>query len=178
MKMDTDGSHNGIAYTPDGLHLLFSQDGNYGAAHVTVASVDPTTGQITSTGGSSPYPTQVAVPLAVDSNGVLKTATCFFNSPPGTTGSAAIPCGQTVSLFGNGAPTSYPLGIAISADNKTAYAVLDNNDTLTKIDLTQNPPVQVGEVRVGNVPNSVVLSADGRKIECWIYLPTAWAGDT
>lgn len=23
-----------------------------------------------------------------------------------------------------------------------------------------------------------VLSADGRKIECWIYLPTAWAGDT
>ena len=36
--------------------------------------------------------------------------------------------------------------------------MLDNNDTLTKIDLTQNPPTQVGEVRVGNVPNSVVIS--------------------
>jgi hypothetical protein len=37
--------------------------------------------------------------------------------------------------------TSYPTGIAVSPDGKTAYAVLDNNDTLTKIDLTAATPV-------------------------------------
>jgi YVTN family beta-propeller protein len=157
-KNDSTGSHNGIAYTPDGLHLLFSQD----SSHVTIASVDPSTGMITSTGGSSPYPTQVAVPIDVDGKGVLTTVTCFFNSPPGTTGSAEIPCGQTVSIVSNGAHTSYPMGIAVSPDGKTAYAVLDNNNTLTKIDLTAATPTQGAEIRVGNVPHSVVISADGK----------------
>jgi YVTN family beta-propeller protein len=111
-KNDSSGSHAGITYTPDGLHLLFSQD----SSHVTIASVDPNTGMITSTGGSNPYPARVAVAADLDSNGVLRTVTCFVNSPPGTTGSAAIPCGKTVS--GN---TAYPMGIAISPDGKTAY---------------------------------------------------------
>lgn len=154
MKNDTDGSHNGIAYSADGLHLIFSQDGNYGPAHVSIANVDPTTGMLS--GG-----TQVSVPLDVNSAGVLTTVECFANSPPGTTGSDIIPCGQTVSLASDGASTSYPLGIAISADGKTAYVVLDNNDTLTKIDLTQAKPVQGAEIRVGNVPHSVVISPDG-----------------
>jgi YVTN family beta-propeller protein len=160
---DSDGSHNGIAYTPDGLHLLFSQDGNNGpGSYVTIASVDPNTGLITSTGGSAPYPTQVSVPIDVDSNGVLKTVTCFYNSPPGTTGSDGIPCGKTVSIVSNDTKTSYPMGIAVSADGKTAYAVLDNNNTLTKIDLTAASPQQNAEVRVGNVPHSVVISPDGK----------------
>ena len=157
-KKDSTGSHNGIAYTPDGLHLLYSQD----SSHVTIASVDPNTGMITSTGGSGPYPTQVAVPIDVDSNGKLTTVTCFYNSPSGTTGSAEIPCGKTVSIVSNGAHTSYPMGIAVSSDGKTAYAVLDNNNTLTKIDLTAATPQQGAEVRVGNVPHSVVISADGK----------------
>jgi YVTN family beta-propeller protein len=157
-KKDSTGSHNGIAYTPDGLHLLFSQD----SSHVTIASIDPNTGLITSTGGSSPYPAQVAVPIDVDSNGFLTTVTCFFNSPPGTTGSDAIPCGKTVSIVSNDTPTSYPMGIAVSSDGKTAYAVLDNNNTLTKIDLTAATPKQGAEVRVGNVPHSVVISPDGK----------------
>ena len=55
-----------------------------------------------------------------------------------------------------------PLGIAISPDGKTAYVVLDNNDTLTKIDLTATTPVEGPEVRVGNVPHSVVISPDGK----------------
>src|SRR5580658_4995953 len=41
------GSSTGIAYTPDGLHLLFSQDGGYGPAYVAIASVDPVTGLLT-----------------------------------------------------------------------------------------------------------------------------------
>ena len=147
---DKHGSSAGIAYTSNGNYLLFSQDSSY----VAVANVS-------AAGLLSDY-AHVNVPMDVDSNGYLTNVTCFPNSPPGTTGSAPIPCGQTVTLKSDGTSSSYPLGIAISADNHTAYAVLDNNDTLTKIDLTQNPPVQVGEVRVGNVPNSVVLSPDGR----------------
>ncbi len=154
-KNDSDGSHNGIAYTPDGLHLLFSQDGASGSgSYIAIASVDSVTGKLS--GG-----TQVSVPMAVDSNGVLTTVTCFPSSPPGTTGSNEIPCGQTVSIVSDGTKTSYPLGIAISSDGKTAYAVLDNNNTLTKIDLTQATPVKSAEIRVGNVPHSVVISPDG-----------------
>ncbi len=134
------GSSTGIAYTPDGSHLLFSQDSSY----VAIATVNPMTGLL------SDY-AHVSVPQN------LSNITCFPNSPPGTTGSAAVPCGQTL------ATTSYPLGIAISPDNKTVYVVLDNNDTLAKIDLTQ-PQASLAEgpqIRVGNVPNSVVISPDG-----------------
>jgi YVTN family beta-propeller protein len=144
------GSSNGIAYTPDGLHLLFSQDSSY----VAIASVNPATGLL------SDY-AHVSVPMDVTAGGVLTNVTCFPNSPPGTTGSVEIPCGQTVSIVSDGTHTSYPLGIAIAPDGRTAYVVLDNNDTLTKIDLTQATPVEGAEIRVGNVPHSVVISPDG-----------------
>jgi YVTN family beta-propeller protein len=152
---DSDGSHNGIAYTPDGLHLLFSQDGNYGpSSYVAIANVNLTTGLL------SDY-AQVNVPIDVNVAGILTNVTCFPNSPGGTTGSFNIPCGYPYSIFSDATFTSYPLGIAISQDAKTAYVVLDNNDTLTKIDLTQAPPVEGMEIRVGNVPHSVVISPDG-----------------
>ncbi len=85
------GNSTGITYTPNGLYLLFSQDGGYGPAYVAMASVDPATGLL------SDY-AQISVPLDVNAGGYLTTVTCFQNSPPGTTGSAEIPCGQTVSL--------------------------------------------------------------------------------
>jgi YVTN family beta-propeller protein len=132
------GSPTGIAYTQDGNYLLLSQDSSY----VTVASVGAD--------GTLTYKTQVQIPVN------LSFITCFPNSPPGTTGSAPIPCGQTYS-----SGTAYPLGLAISADGRTAYSVLDVDDSLTKIDLTTTPPTQVAEIRVGNVPNSVVISSDG-----------------
>ena len=146
---DKHGSSSGIVYTSNGNYLLFSQDSSY----IAVANV--------SAAGMLSDNAHVSVPMDINAQGYLTNVTCFPNSPGGTTGSIFIPCGQTVTLQSDGVMSSYPLGIAISADNHTAYAVLDNNDTLTKIDLTQNPPVQVGEVRVGNVPNSVVLSPDG-----------------
>ncbi len=152
---DKDGSSTGITYSPNGKYLLFSQDGGSGAgSFVGIANVS-------STGLLSDY-AHVAVPLAVNSSQVLTTVTCFPNSPPGTTVSAAIPCGQTVSLTGDGVNTSYPTGIAVTPDNTAAYAVLDNNDTLTKIDLTAATPVEGAQLRVGNVPHSVVISADGK----------------
>ncbi|MGD0164538.1 MAG: hypothetical protein ABSB39_18875, partial [Candidatus Sulfotelmatobacter sp.] len=66
---------------------------------------------------------QVSVPLDVNGGGYLTTVTCYpYNatttppsgSPPGTTGSIEIPCGQTVSVVSDGAYTSYPMGIAIT----------------------------------------------------------------
>ena len=162
-KYDSNGSGAGITYTPDGLHLLFSQDGNFApGSYVTIAAVDPNTGLITSTGGSNPFPQQVKVPIDVNGSNYLTNVTCFPNSPPGTTGSVEIPCGQTVSINSDSTYTSYPLGIAVSPNGTTAYAVLDNNDTLTSIDLTAATPVEGPEVRVGNVPNSVVISSDGK----------------
>jgi YVTN family beta-propeller protein len=162
------GSSVGITYTPDGKYLLFSQDGDYGLSYVAVASVS-------STGTLSNF-ANIAVPPDVDATGKMTGVTCFNSdptkvmagppakgiSPPGTNGGFNIPCAYSVSLFSDQAPTSYPMGIAVSSDAKTAYVVLDNNDTLTKIDLTASTPVEGSEIRVGNVPNSVIISPDGK----------------
>ncbi|MGA8670122.1 MAG: hypothetical protein WB679_09615 [Terracidiphilus sp.] len=158
---DPDGSNLGIAYTPDGKDLLFSQDGNsfYGTfkqgGFVAIASVDPATGML------SDY-AHVPVPMDVNAAYGLTTVTCFGNSPGGTNGSFDIPCGYATTTFSDEILSSYPTGIAVSSDAKTAYIVLNNNDTLTKIDLTQKTPVEGTEVRVGNVPHSVVISPDGK----------------
>jgi YVTN family beta-propeller protein len=148
---DAHGSSTGITYTPDGKYLLFSQDSSF----VGIASVNASTGLLSDHA-------HVSVPMDVNGAGVLTNVTCFPNSPGGTTGSILIPCGKTVSIVSNGSPTSYPMGIAVSADAKTAYVVLDNNDTLTRIDLTASSPVEGAELRVGNVPHSVVISPDGK----------------
>jgi len=157
------GSSMGITYTPNGAYLLFSEDGGYGPAYVGIASVNPSTGLL------SNY-TQVSVPLDVAGpNSVLTNVTCYpYNaannppsgSPPGTTGSIGIPCGQTVSLVSDGAPTSYPMGIAVTPNGNTAYVVLDNNDTVTSINLT-GTPVEGPELRVGQVPNNIVINSTG-----------------
>jgi YVTN family beta-propeller protein len=168
-EYDPDGSTTGIAYSPDGKYLLFSQDGNnfYGSLQqggfVGIASVS-------ATGMLSNY-AQVSVPMDVNAGYSLTKSTCYpYNgaakppsgSPGGTSGSFLIPCGYAVSIFSDAVLTSYPMGIAVSSDAKTAYVVLDNNNTLTKIDLTAKKPVEGPEVRVGNVPHSVVISPDGK----------------
>ncbi len=140
LGLDPHGSYNGISYTADGKYLLFSQDSSY----VTIAKV--------TSAGLLEDDARVSVPVN------LSFIQCFPNSPPGTTGSSEIPCGQTYSYPSQ----SQPLGIAVSHDGKTAYAVLDVNDTLAKIDLTQTPPALVTQIRVGNVPHSVMISSDGK----------------
>ncbi|MBV8852525.1 MAG: PD40 domain-containing protein, partial [Sinobacteraceae bacterium] len=161
MGLDSDGSSTGITYTPDGKYLLFSQDGDAffqsikQGAFVAMASVNPTSGLLT-------HYAQIPVKMDVNPDTSLSTVKCFPNSPGGTNGSFLIPCGFATSLFADGVLTAYPLGIAISADGKTAYVVLDNNNTLTRIDLTASTPVEGPEIRVGNVPHSVVISPDGK----------------
>ena len=95
---------------------MFSQD----SSNVTIAKV-------TANGLLEDY-AQVKVP---PNNSFIN---CFPNSPPA---SYANPCGSFYTPS-----TSYPGGIALSSDGKSAYALLNQNNTLTKIDLTANPPTQ------------------------------------
>jgi len=160
----TTGSANGIAYTSDGLHLLFSQDNGF----VGYVNVDPTSGQVTTDVARISLPldaTDVSFP-GFGNEPLINTANCTqtvtmpgtnveIPGPVGTTGSIAIPCGIPVS-----GTSSYPLGIAVSPSNLTAYVVLDASNELGEINLVTNALVR--QVRVGNVPHSVVISADGK----------------
>src|ERR1700729_2536734 len=128
---DAQGSYRGIAYSANGKYLFFSQD----SSHVTIAKVDEE--------GLLSDDVQVSVP---PNNSFI---TCFPNSPPAA---YANPCGSFYTPS-----TSYPGGVALSEDGRSAYALLNQNDTLTKIDLTANPPKQGVQIRVGNAPHSVVI---------------------
>jgi DNA-binding beta-propeller fold protein YncE len=153
------GSATGIAYTSDGAHLLFSQDSHY----VAYLNISTTTGLFT---------TEVAQ-ISVPKNLTATTAGCFaytapYNtaatppsgSPPGTSGgsgnSAVYNCGTAYS----GSSTSYPLGLAVDPANAFAYSVADVNDTLAQINLSTHAVTT--QLRVGQVPHSVVISADGK----------------
>src|ERR1700722_4102926 len=106
---DSDGSQNGISYTPDGKYLLFSQDGSSGpSSYVSIATVNPATGLL------SNY-AQVNVPPDVNSEGQLTNVTCYpYNgaaktpsgSPSSTSGSFGIPCGYPISIFSDDTFTS------------------------------------------------------------------------
>jgi YVTN family beta-propeller protein len=131
---DPSGSYSGIAYSADGKYLVFSQD----SSNVTIAKV---TDQGLLEDGA-----QVSVP---PDNAFI---TCFPNSPPAAYGN---PCGSFYSSY-----TSYPGGVALSPDGRSAYALLNQNNTLTKIVLTGTPK-QGEQIRVGNAPHSIVISRDG-----------------
>ena len=130
---DPSGSYSGITYSADGKHLVFSQDDSF----VTVANV--------SAQGFLSDDAQISVP---PDNSFI---TCFPNSPPG---SYFVPCGTFYSPS-----TSYPGGVAISQDGNSAYALLNQNNTLTQINLVAN--TQGTQIRVGNAPHSVVINAAG-----------------
>src|SRR5579862_6284520 len=133
--VDSSGSYSGISYSADGKYLVFSQD----SSNVAIAKVNSQ--------GLLEDDAQVSVP---PDNSFI---TCFPNSPPG---SYAIPCGTFYTPR-----TSYPGGLALSKDGTSAYALLNQNDTLTKIDLTAKPPVEGVQIRVGNAPHSVVINSSG-----------------
>jgi YVTN family beta-propeller protein len=135
LGQDSSGSYSGIAYSADGKYLVFSQD----SSNVTIAKV--------SEEGFLEDDAQVSVK---PNNSFI---TCFPNSPPGSYG---VPCGTFYTPS-----TSYPGGIALSKDGKSAYALLNQNDTLTQIDLTATPPKQGGQIRVGNAPHSIVINSTG-----------------
>jgi YVTN family beta-propeller protein len=158
------GSATGIAYTSDGLHLLFSQDNGY----VAYVNVNPGSGMITTNVAHISLPLDASTVNfpGFGNEPVLNSANCTqtvtmpatgvtIPGPVGTSGSYAIPCGIPYS-----GSTSYPLGLAVSPDNSTAYVVLDASDELGMINLSTNTLVKY--IRVGNIPHSVVVSADGK----------------
>ncbi len=132
---DSSGSYSGIAYSADGRHLLFSQD----SSNVALANV--------SDQGLLGDEAQVSVPP--DSSFI----NCFPNSPVGP---YARPCATFYTPS-----TSYPGGVAFSKDGNSAYALLNQNNTLTRIDLTTKPPKQAEQIRVGNAPHSIVIGSNG-----------------
>jgi YVTN family beta-propeller protein len=132
---DSSGSYSGITYSADGNYLVFSQD----SSNVTIAKVGAD--------GLLSDDAQVSVPPN------SSFITCFPNSPIGP---YARPCATFYSPW-----TSYPGGVALSKDGKSAYALLNQNDTLTKIDLTATTPVQGTQIRVGNAPHSIVINSAG-----------------
>ena len=132
---DSSGSYTGIAYSADGKHLLFSQD----SSNVTIANVTPE--------GLLEDNAQVSVPP--DTSFI----NCFPNSPIGD-------YGRSCATFYN-PYTSYPGGIALSADGNSAYALLNQNNTLTKINLAASTPTEGAQIRVGNAPHSIVINKAG-----------------
>jgi len=130
---DPSGSYSGITYSADGNYLVFSQD----SSNVTIAKVDAQ--------GFLHDDAQVSVP---PNNSFIS---CFANSPPGSYG---VPCGTFYSPS-----TSYPGGVALSNDGLSAYALLNQNDTLTQINLTTKQ--QGTQIRVGNAPHSIVIASNG-----------------
>jgi YVTN family beta-propeller protein len=132
---DPSGSYSGITYSADGKYLLFSQDDSY----VTLTHVNAQ--------GLLSDDAQIPVP---PNNSFI---TCFPNSPPA---SYFNPCGSFYSSY-----TSYPGGVAFSADGTSAYALLNQNNTLAQINLTANPPAQGTQIRVGNAPHSILINSTG-----------------
>ncbi|MFZ0559976.1 MAG: bifunctional YncE family protein/alkaline phosphatase family protein [Terriglobales bacterium] len=132
---DPSGSYSGITYSADGSHLVFSQD----SSNVTIANVNAQ--------GLLSDNAQVYV---APNNSFIA---CFPNSPPAAYDN---PCGSFYSGY-----TSYPGGVALSSDGTSAYALLNQNDTLTQIDLTATPPTQGTQIRVGNAPHSIVINSAG-----------------
>jgi YVTN family beta-propeller protein len=128
---DPSGSYGGITYSADGKYLMFSQDSSY----VAIANVLPD-------GTLTDY-AHVSVPPNTS------FITCFPNSP---IGDYQEPCGTLYSPS-----TSYPGGVAFSEDGKSAYALLNQNNTLTKIDLKAKSLTQGTQIRVGNAPHSIVI---------------------
>jgi YVTN family beta-propeller protein len=132
---DSSGSYSGITYSTDGKFLFFSQD----SSHFTIANVSNT--------GLLSDDEQVSVP---PDNSFLQ---CFPNSPPAA---YANPCG---SFYSSG--TSYPGGVAVSGNGKSAYVLLNQNDTLAKIDRSTNPATLSTQIRVGNAPHSILIDDYG-----------------
>jgi YVTN family beta-propeller protein len=129
------GSFTGIAFSPDGSKLLFSQDEepSYTTSYIAVANVD--------SAGHLTHYAEVSVP---PSNSFIS---CFPNSPLGNYGA---PCGVFYTGY-----SSNPSGVAFSADGQSAYALLNANNTLAQIDLTAK--TEGTQIRVGNAPHSILI---------------------
>ncbi len=135
LGQDSSGSYAGISYSADGKYLMFSQD----SSNVAIAKVSDQ-------GLLSDY-VQVSVP---PDNSFIQ---CFPNSPIGDYGRL---CGTFYTPS-----TSYPGGVAFAKNGKSAYALLNQNNTLAQITLNGTKPALAKQIRVGNAPHSILLNSTG-----------------
>ena len=116
---------------------------------------------ITSTGGSNPFPTQVSVPLAVNSDGLSEQRHLLPEQPWGDHGQHWYPV--RLHLFGflrwyihflsHGHRDLAGWQDRLRRAGHQRYADQDQPDP--------DDPDEGAEIRVGNVPHSVVISPDG-----------------
>ena len=137
VRTDSSGSYSGITYSADGKYLLFSQD----SSNVAIANV------------SAPGPADRRRP------GHRAAGQLLHHVLPEQPDRRLRPFRAARSIRPS---TSYPGGVAFSEDGKSAYALLNQNNTLTKIDLTATPPTQGAQIRVGNAPHSIVINSAGK----------------
>ncbi len=128
------GSFNGVTYSHDGSKLLFSQDNNF----VSVANVDPFTGELTP-GGSVPLPPPPANPnlyntMSANAGGVVVA--------DGSLGLVALNANNTVgviNLFNNTLVSQIPVGNApnsIVVKGDFAYVSNEGGRPATAADFT------------------------------------------
>ncbi len=71
-------------------------------------------------------------------------------------GRVTLPPDTSIPLYTSS--TANPAGVAVSADGKSAYVLLNQNNTLGVVDLTGSAPVLKQQIHVGNDPNSIVIA--------------------
>ena len=93
---------------------------------------------------SQDYSTSMSI-AAVDATGKLTEVS-----------HVVLPQDPSIPVYTTG--TSNPADIAVSADGKSAYVLLNNNNTVGVIDLMQSPPALTKQIRVGNAPFNLLMS--------------------
>ena len=132
---DAHGSYSGIAYSPDGKYLIFSQD----SSNVTIANV--------SAEGLLSDDAQVSVP---PNNSFIK---CFPNSPPAA---YANPCGIVLypdHFLSRRRRNFQGWQERLCPAEPERYPHQDRPDG--------SKPTQGTQIRVGNAPHSIVIGSDG-----------------
>ncbi len=71
-------------------------------------------------------------------------------------GRVALPATTAIPLYTPG--TAYPGGIAVTSDGKSAYVLLNQNNTVGVVSLAGSTPTLTQQIAVGNAPNSIVIA--------------------
>jgi YVTN family beta-propeller protein len=154
----------GVAQSPDGTHLLISNDGQ---STQSLMLVDESTGAIQQAiPYSSPDALFIGVVYSPDgrkayaSGGGANKIHVYDVAADGhltETAPFTLPPGITRPFFGDHGP--FPAGLAISGDGKTLYVANNIDNTLSRINTATG--VVIGSTPVGQHPYTVVLSKDG-----------------
>lgn len=137
------GSYAGILFTADGKTLLASSN----KGQIAVFDVE--------TGGKLRAAKPIELPLLKNARGQnLANSETGPQSP-----------NQSAHPPGADSKNALPIGLALSRDGKTLWAVLNLRSTLAQIDLAEAKVLK--EIPVGNAPYGVVLVGDKAYVSNW-----------